>query len=455
MYKTKVITKTIIKALLFLAVVFTGIIALRMVSLAGVVEKGPRCELRSDERFKALKTSLRNGDIYESIRLDWLPRIRNLAAGKIPGDEFEWDFDNSPLYVDQMDSTGIRLEFIYCMEQSIADPGRVAKLSGESPTGLFDLGKLDYEMETRKIKDNDGREFYRCALTRITVKWWNSPYGRCSREEAISYYNKCQKKIGAVVKMVMKARRKGKPLSKVNKLKYIHDWLIYSVEYDYKDLAALEEESTAGASNKYRYMYNEYGAIVEGQAICQGYAYAFKAIVDELNRQTNSGIKCEIAYASDHAWNRVKLNGKWYHIDVTWDDSGKKDFFTKRSNTRYFLFSDSRRGWNYWTSSMSSEPANDKRYEGKKWPKYQKNLKECTVSLKHPNKVYVYRGKQIIPEVVVKYGRNVIPKAAYRVVRMDKKKTGTATIKIVPSKKCTSLCGKVKGLRFKIKKRRF
>lgn len=34
------------------------------------------------------------------------------------------------------------------------------------------------------------------------------------------------------------------------------------------------------------------------------------------------GIECEVISSDqrNHDWNRVKLNGEWYMVDVTWDD---------------------------------------------------------------------------------------------------------------------------------------
>ena len=59
---------------------------------------------------------------------------------------------------------------------------------------------------------------------------------------------------------------------------------------------------------------------------CNGYALAFYLIIDEC------GILCDYVAGYNHAWNIVKLNGLWYNIDVTWDDTNNKinyDYFLK------------------------------------------------------------------------------------------------------------------------------
>ena len=50
------------------------------------------------------------------------------------------------------------------------------------------------------------------------------------------------------------------------------------------------------------------------------------------------GIPCEFVSnpTMTHIWNKVKIGGKWYHIDTCWDDAGSK------SNRKYFLLSGSK-----------------------------------------------------------------------------------------------------------------
>lgn len=76
-----------------------------------------------------------------------------------------------------------------------------------------------------------------------------------------------------------------------------------------------------------------YGAIVKKYAVCEGFARAFKAIMDTQD------IPCVevVGYVANdnggyesHAWNYVQLNSKWYLVDSTLNSSAT-------SQTRYFL----------------------------------------------------------------------------------------------------------------------
>lgn len=62
-----------------------------------------------------------------------------------------------------------------------------------------------------------------------------------------------------------------------------------------------------------------YGALANGEAVCEGYACAAKLLLNEL------GILCDIQFGvctngGGHAWNLVELDGQWYQMDVTWND---------------------------------------------------------------------------------------------------------------------------------------
>ena len=65
---------------------------------------------------------------------------------------------------------------------------------------------------------------------------------------------------------------------------------------------------------------------------CQGYTWTYMAVMREL------GIEC-CYVASDtinHIWNMVKIDGEWYHCDLTWDDGGEM------RDRRHFLCSDNK-----------------------------------------------------------------------------------------------------------------
>ncbi len=88
-------------------------------------------------------------------------------------------------------------------------------------------------------------------------------------------------------------------MSDMEKALVVHDYMVLNYEYD-------ETYS----------IYSADGMFEHKTGVCQAYAEAFKEIMTEL------GIPCQLASsrAMNHAWNLVKIDGSWYHVDVTWDD---------------------------------------------------------------------------------------------------------------------------------------
>ena len=88
-----------------------------------------------------------------------------------------------------------------------------------------------------------------------------------------------------------------------DRVKIVHDRLVNLVTYDL---------STKNP-------YDLYGAIINGEAVCEGYARAFQRLMYKV------GVPCLIVKGSSrdipHAWNLVYLDGEWYHIDATWNDA--------------------------------------------------------------------------------------------------------------------------------------
>lgn len=97
----------------------------------------------------------------------------------------------------------------------------------------------------------------------------------------------------------------------------IHDYIVNNCVY------RLEK-------NEFVYS-SAYGAIVNGEAGCEGYSKAMKLLLDMAGIESSvvSGISTDTENnTSSHMWNVVNINGDYYHLDCTWDDpvsdSGKE-----------------------------------------------------------------------------------------------------------------------------------
>ncbi len=98
-------------------------------------------------------------------------------------------------------------------------------------------------------------------------------------------------------------------MSDYEKVKTIHDYIIDITKYDRR---YLNDEEVPDESH------SVYGVLNEGVALCGGYAKTMKYLLDAVD------IECIVVIGKtkydNHAWNIIKIDGYYYHIDATWDD---------------------------------------------------------------------------------------------------------------------------------------
>ena len=71
-------------------------------------------------------------------------------------------------------------------------------------------------------------------------------------------------------------------------------------------------------------IHHAYGCLVNHDAVCDGYAEALQILFDCVGIESYfmTGVASDLVTGTgeNHAWNLVKIDGKWYHLDATWDD---------------------------------------------------------------------------------------------------------------------------------------
>lgn len=147
-----------------------------------------------------------------------------------------------------------------------------------------------------------------------------------TKQQVLAYENRIEEEANKILSQVEKG-------TKYQKILMIHDYLVNNVSF----------EESLSKNN----IYNMHGALVNKEAVCEGYAKAFKYLMDKI------GVECVIVIGTatnskgeteNHAWNYVNLDNKWYAVDVTWDDpiiighgyvgnDVKYRYFLKGSNT--------------------------------------------------------------------------------------------------------------------------
>lgn len=111
--------------------------------------------------------------------------------------------------------------------------------------------------------------------------------------------------------------------SEYEKVKQIHDYLATTISYD---IDAPHNQTL-------------YGALVDRACVCAGFANAFKYLCG-LNGISSVYVSGMVDSQPDagHAWNMVRVDGKWYYVDTTWDNTKtfgicRYDYFLVGSET--------------------------------------------------------------------------------------------------------------------------
>ncbi len=119
------------------------------------------------------------------------------------------------------------------------------------------------------------------------------------------------------------------------KTKKLHDILVNNLSY---------KQNLTGANIR-----NIYGALYEREVVCEGYAKAYKYLLDKIGIENiivvGYGIN-STGNKEEHAWNYVKLKGNWYAVDVTWDDPIIQGGGKLRNKDKYKYFLKGARNFN-------------------------------------------------------------------------------------------------------------
>ncbi len=106
-------------------------------------------------------------------------------------------------------------------------------------------------------------------------------------------------------------------MTELEKVMLVHNYITTNHTYDYSYT-----------------IYNIYDFFTKRTGVCQAYALAMTYFLRA------AGVECVHAYSYEmnHDWNLVKVDGMWYHVDATWDDTWSNS--ENVCSYRYFMKSD-------------------------------------------------------------------------------------------------------------------
>jgi len=199
-------------------------------------------------------------------------------------------------YYDQLNK--VQQKAYYAIKEGLLklqDSFAVPKLSGKELADIYFMIRMD------------------CPSIFYSVTFSYRYYADSSMVEMIPKYlfpkDKIKEHRQAMEARVAKLARQAEKLDEKGKELFIHDFIVENVKYD-----KLKKE----------YSHEIIGALGNGVAVCEGIAKAVKILCDELKlwciialseANPDKGIKYR------HAWNVIRIDGQYYHLDVTFDNS--------------------------------------------------------------------------------------------------------------------------------------
>lgn len=108
-----------------------------------------------------------------------------------------------------------------------------------------------------------------------------------------------QKKVDQVLASIIRPS-----MTTFQKVKAVNDYIVSNATYGEKTKSS---------------PHSAFALLMEGQAVCQGYALLTYKMLNQIGVDVQYVVGV-VDGNVPHAWNQVKIDGKWYHLDTTWND---------------------------------------------------------------------------------------------------------------------------------------
>lgn len=138
-------------------------------------------------------------------------------------------------------------------------------------------------------------------------------------EDDVKTYQKKQKEVEQKVSEIISSLI-SEGMSELEKELVIHKYMCEHISYDGEALENAKMNQMKKADKVYRDSFTAYGALINGKAVCAGYAGAFKLLADKAGLE-NIIVTGSLEGGLSHEWNKVNIDGAWYVVDVTNNDT--------------------------------------------------------------------------------------------------------------------------------------
>lgn len=167
------------------------------------------------------------------------------------------------------------------------------------------------------------------------------PKYKYTRKQAEELRERCQQEVGIILSRLKEDKG-------VNGIaKHLHDILIRNIKYE--------------KQNNYE-VHTIIGPLLKRKCVCDGFSKLYKLILDELGIENyliyGKGFVHTLSDSEEHAWNLVKIDNDFYHVDVTYDATLSMHDYIRYD---YFLVDDTLISMDhYWNRSIIPNANNNK-----------------------------------------------------------------------------------------------
>lgn len=246
--------------------------------------------------------------------------------------------------------TGIKKKLLFNIAKNTVFnfPDSVEVIKSDGSTEYVDIQWKNKEIDTsvEKIYEIKGNVegYYKDIILTLNVGTINSyndlinavKEGKKDIVISDTYLRKSYDKAVEIVNRLIK-----EDMTDIEKELILHDYVVNTTIYDTENYL----------KGTYDITYGLYSALSEdGRAVCDGYAKAMELLLNLV------GIECYYVTgdttAGLHAWNVVKIDDSYFHLDATWDDPTGED---PKRRYNYFNLSDVEIARNHFIDEESSK----------------------------------------------------------------------------------------------------
>lgn len=280
-----------------LMIVMTGVSTIKVISYAQEESENSSVSIQTGDmeyRYSA-ESDPQNG---VALKVEWNePKLGEDATFHVSAD------GGSGRYLFRMDAPSYSEPGEYSFE-FVADPSRGAWIQYTDECESHDF---EFTMTASGVYNF---RFY------VMDKTSGVYYMRVSTNIQVS--DRAYPSVGDIVNAAVKKCSKETDGSDYEKALWLHDWLLQQLDYDH----SLKWSSAESA-------------LTRKLGTCQAYESAYSKLL------TAAGIEnAETRDTYDgHTWNAMKLDGKWYQVDCTWDDT-KDNYYNFDQTHLYFGLTD-------------------------------------------------------------------------------------------------------------------